>query len=183
MFPPVELDENFYLHCEKKFKMMKMVMNENLIKNECPIYYFLRDKNTTSPYFEGQGYFGKFVKIPSQEELIVTSFRGKTNGLVRINHEINSDSHEFSSKPNIHIFLLDGMSRTQFHRMMDKTGKSIQDIHLDESIKYSFIEYFKFHSVDYSSNSNMTPLMTGIDWWKFCRHKWLCHFSKHIPFE
>ena len=178
-----KLEKNFYLNCKKKFEGKKLKLSKDLLENECPFYYYLKDKNTKNPFFEGSVYLGKKVKISNNEELIIVSFQGISNALLRIKQPQKQESNfKNQQKPNIHIFLIDSMSRTHFHRMMDETGKTLQNIHLDDNIDYSFIEFFKYHSIDYSSNSNMTPFMTGEDWWSICRHKWYCNFTNNIPF-
>eukprot|EP01080_Neovahlkampfia_damariscottae_P008321 gene8321-145_t len=177
-------ENSFLENCKRQFDGKKITLLDINIQLQCPFYFFLKDKNTRKPYFEGMLYPGKKVKIPNQEELIIVTYNGKSNGLVRISRQKKSIKTENNNKkPNLHIFLVDSISRTHFHRMMDETGKTLQNIHLNDETDYSFVEFFKYHTVDYSSNSNMTPFMTGENWWDFCRHKFRCNFSKNIQFN
>lgn len=155
---------------------------------DCPIYYLLKDKYKEDPYYgEGHWYFGP-TRIPDEDEWIVVTCKGRSNGLERMSVQ-NADNQAEPPegfKPNLVVLLLDGISRTHFHRIMHHTESVLDRIHRQEppfDSGYKVTEFFKYHAVDYSSNSNETPMWTGVDWWQYCRHKWKCDFMGSVPFK
>jgi hypothetical protein len=170
-------------------KTAPRLLDHSKQSTDCPIYYLLKDKYTEDPYYgEGNWYFGP-TRIPDEEEWIVVTCKGRSNGLERMTvqqHKKQTDPQIRGFKPNLVVLLLDGISRTHFHRIMHHTESILDRIERQEkpfNSGYKVTEFFKYHAVDYSSNSNETPMWTGIDWWQYCRHKWKCNFMGSIPFK
>jgi hypothetical protein len=127
-------------------------------KTECPILYVIQNKLSKTPK-----YFGKIIKkleieIPKDEEYFIVSCSSKTKSFLNIYHD-KFISNKITDKPNVYILLLDGLSRVHFHRYMTETKNFLKKIKSEK--KYNVFEFFKYHSVDYSSNSNQTPLVSG----------------------
>lgn len=100
--------------------------------------------------------------------------------------EENLDQRKKKIPMNLMILLLDGLSRVQFHRSLPLTIEKLKAIQYEQREMddgYEVVEYFKYAAVDYSSNSNMTPFVSGINWWTYCNHKYNCQFTKNIPFS
>lgn len=162
--------DEFLLNCRK----IKAKTEPNIeIDDECPSFYFYFGKNTTKPFYKGYWYF-EDIEIPNDQEYIVTRCRVYSNTLIRIS---KSPTKQMNKKlPNVKILLLDGISRAHFHRRMKYTKEILEK----NNSFYSIVEYFKFVVNDYSSNSNLTPFMSGVEWWRYCNHKFKCEFTKNI---
>mmetsp|Transcript_1333 Transcript_1333/g.1997 ORF Transcript_1333/g.1997 Transcript_1333/m.1997 type:complete len:744 (+) Transcript_1333:17-2248(+) len=97
----------------------------------------------------------------------------------KVEEKKDDSTNEAEKKPNVVMFMLDGLSRVHFHRLFSSLLSYLQKNNLNTG--YYTFEFFKYHAIDYSSNSNQTPMFFGVDWFQFCKHKWRCNFLKEVP--